>query len=87
MQTVTVSSQRQITIPASFLDQIGVEKKQKLLLFVRQGDLIAQPLGGSVVKNTSGSLNSLIPDAKKGVDLATIRRETAGIVASKLAKE
>lgn len=85
MQLVTISSQRQITIPADMLGQLGVNKKDKLFLTIEEKKLIAKPQKGSAVKRLAGSLSHLIPKSKlkistqKAIKLAkiTAAKETA----------
>jgi len=60
MQLVTISSQRQITIPVDMLGQLGVDKKDKLFLTIEEEKLVAKPQKGSVVDRLAGSLNHLV---------------------------
>ncbi len=60
MQLVTISSQRQITLPVDMLNQLGVDKKDKLFLTVEGERMIAKPQKGNVVDRLAGSLNHLV---------------------------
>lgn len=64
MQLVTISSQRQITIPADMLGQLGVDKQDRLFLSIEEKKLVAKPQKGSVVKRLAGSLNHLVAKSK-----------------------
>lgn len=64
MQLVTISSQRQITIPANMLEELGLEEKDKLFLTIEEKKLVAQPKKGSMVARLAGSLNHLVPKSK-----------------------
>lgn len=87
MYTVTLSSQRQITVPKGLLDTIGFGKGGKLFLYVKNDNIVAIPIRDSIVKSLAGSLEKLIPDNKKAASLNTIDRLTRKAVAAKIANE
>lgn len=87
MYTVTLSSQRQITVPKGLLDMIGFGKGGKLFLYVKNDNIVAIPIRDSIVKSLAGSLEKLIPDDKKAASLNTIDRLTRKAVAAKIANE
>lgn len=87
MYTVTLSSQRQITVPKGLLDMIGFGKGGKLFLYVKNDNIVAIPVRASIVKSLAGSLEKLIPDDKKAASLNTIDRLTRKAVAAKIANE
>lgn len=64
MQLVTISSQRQITIPVYLLNQLGVDKKDKLFLSIEKHKLVAKPRKGSIINQLAGSLNHLVAKSK-----------------------
>lgn len=87
MYTVTLSSQRQITLPKILLDMINVGKNEKLFLYVKNDSIVATPVGSSVVKSLSGSLEKFIPDDKKSATLKTIDKFTRKAAANKIAND
>jgi AbrB family looped-hinge helix DNA binding protein len=87
MNIVTISSQRQITIPKQVLDRLAVSKKDRLLLNVENGQLVLRPVGKSVVEELSGSLVKHISKDKKKGSFKKIRTKTQVIVAKELAQK
>jgi len=87
MNIVTVSSQRQITIPKQVLDQLLVSKKDKLLLNIEDSQLVLKPIGKSIVEKLSGSLAEYIPKNKRKTSFKKIMTQTQKIAAKELAQK
>lgn len=87
MQLVTISSQRQITIPANILEELGLEEKDKLFLTIEEKKLVAQPRKGSMVKRLAGSLNHLIPRSKLKIPTDKAIEKAMEIMAKEIANE
>ena len=87
MNIVTISSQRQITIPSRLLLSIGAKPRGKMVIRAEKGELSIKPLKTSIVQQVAGSLSKYIPPSKRGVPFAKIREETQKIVAAELAKK
>ena len=87
MKIVTVSSKRQITIPADMLRELGAGKKSRLLVLRENGNIVLKPIKNSIVDEVGGSLNKYIDPSKRGVPFSKIMEETKRIVAKKLAEE
>ena len=87
MQLVTISSQRQITIPADILSQLGVDKKDKLFLTVENKKLVAHPKKGSVVDRLAGYLNPLVPKSKLKISTDKAIEMARDIMAREIANE
>ena len=87
MQIVTISSQRQITLPERLLAEIDVEKRDKLVLRVESGTIVAEPVRSSVVEEVAGSLLNKIPAAKRGKPFKVIEQKVKDIAARELANE
>lgn len=85
MKIVTISSKRQITLPAVMLSQLGVGPNSKLMIEERENNLTLKPIKTSVVDEVAGSLHKFVPPSKRGRLLEEIMRETKRIVAKKLA--
>ncbi|MGB9706585.1 MAG: AbrB/MazE/SpoVT family DNA-binding domain-containing protein [Microgenomates group bacterium] len=73
--TVSISSKRQVTIPAVIYKNLGLEKGQKLIVFTEKNKIVMEPaefliekLAGSIIipKRFRGkSLEKIIQEAKK----------------------
>ena len=87
MQLVTISSQRQITIPVDMLAEIGVDKKDRLFLTVENKKLVARPRKGSMVARLAGSLNHLVPKSKLKVPTEKAIEKAMEIMAKEIANE
>ena len=87
MQLVTISSQRQITIPVNMLEELGLEKKDKLFLTIEEKKLIALPRKGSVVDRLGGSLSHLVPKSKLKVPTEKAIEKAMEIMAKEIANE
>ena len=87
MHTVKVSSKRQIAIPKSFLDELGVDFGGRLRIEKDRGSIKLSPIKGSITRSLAGSLDHLVPEDKKGVPFSKIMEETKRKVAKKLAKD
>ncbi|MEK7513885.1 MAG: AbrB/MazE/SpoVT family DNA-binding domain-containing protein [Patescibacteria group bacterium] len=87
MQLVTISSQRQITIPMVMLDQLGVDKKDRLFLTIEGKNLVAKPQKGSVVDRLAGSLNHLVSKSILKIPTQKAIRIAGDIAAKEIADE
>lgn len=87
MQIVTISSQRQITLPQRLLARIGVKKHDRLALDVEGDKLVAKPQKVSLVEELSGSLLPYVKPELRGRSLSEIMRVTRKKVAKHLANE
>ena len=87
MQLVTISSQRQITIPVGMLEELGLEGKDKLFLTIEEKKLIARPRKGSMVARLAGSLNHLVPKSKLKVPTEKAIEKAMEIMAKEIANE
>ncbi len=87
MQLVTISSQRQITIPISMLEELGLAGKDKLLLTVEENQLVAKPKRGSMVARLAGSLNHLVPKSKLKVPTEKAIEKAMEIMAKEIVNE
>jgi len=87
MQLVTISSQRQITIPVDMLGQLGVDKKDKLFLTIEEKKLVAKPQKGNVVDRLAGSLNHLVSKSKLRVSTSKAIRLAKDIAVKEIANE
>ena len=87
MQLVTISSQRQITLPVDMLNQLGVDKKDKLFLTVEGERMIAKPQKGSLVNQLAGSLNYLVSKSKLRVSTSKAIRLAKDIAVKEIANE
>lgn len=87
MQLVTISSQRQITIPVNMLDQLGVDKKDRLFLTIEGKNLIAKPQKGNLVNRLAGSLNHLVPKSKLKISTQKAIGLAKDIAAKEIANE
>lgn len=87
MQLVTISSQRQITIPVNMLEELGVDKKDKLFLTIEAKKLIAKPQKGSVVKRLAGSLNHLVPKSMLKISTQEAISLAKNLAAQEIANE
>lgn len=84
MQVVTISSQRQITLPKAILDALSVAKKDKLLIRIEDKKLIAKPISKSIVAETAGSLRKYIRKEKLDRPFKEIMQVTKKATARKL---
>lgn len=87
MHIATISSQRQITLPQRMLALLKVDAMDKLLIRVKAGKLVAEPMKSSLVAETSGSLLHLVPPEKRGKSLKEIDEYVRKKVAAELAHE
>ncbi|KKS80374.1 MAG: Transcriptional regulator, AbrB family [Candidatus Beckwithbacteria bacterium GW2011_GWA2_43_10] len=87
MQLVTISSQRQITLPVDMLNQLGVDKKDKLFLTVEGERMIAKPQKGSVVDRLAGSLNRLVSKSRRKIPTHKAIEIARDIAAKEIANE
>lgn len=87
MQLVTISSQRQITIPADMLGQLGVDKLDKLFLTIEEEKLVAKPQKGSLVDRLAGSLSHLVPKSMQKISTDKAIEIARDIRAKEIANE
>lgn len=87
MKIVTVSSKRQITIPADMLLELGAGKKSRLLVQRENGNIVLTPIKKSIVDELGGSLYKYIDPSKRGIPFSKIMEETKRITAKKLAEK
>ena len=87
MHTVKISSKRQIAIPKSMMELLGVEVYDQVRIEADEASIKVTPVRKSVVEETAGSLYHLIPKSKRGIPFSKIREETQRIVASELASK
>lgn len=69
----TITSKRQLTIPADIFDKIGLSKGDKVLIKERKGELIIKP-ARLLVEELAGSVD--IPEKLKGKDLDEAIKES-----------
>ncbi len=87
MQLVTISSQRQITIPVGMLEELGLEGKDKLFLTIEEKKLVARPRKGSVVDRLAGSLSHLVPKKLRKIPTDKAIEMARDIMAQEIANE
>lgn len=87
MKIATISSKRQITLPKKLLEELGVEKKDKLLLKVVGDRLTAEPVKTSIVDETAGSLTNMVKKEKLNKPFNYILEETKRKVARKITQD
>lgn len=87
MRVVTVSSKRQITLPAELLVQLGIEPSNKIIIEKEKDIITLRPLKTSIVEEVAGSLSKFVLPSKRGRSFSEIMEETKRIVAKKLAKK
>jgi AbrB family looped-hinge helix DNA binding protein len=72
-KTATITSKRQITIPASLFIKVGLAERQKVLISEEEGKLVITPIL-SLIEKLAGSLE--VPNRWKGKDIDTIIEES-----------
>lgn len=82
MRTVKVSSKNQITLGQHFLDLIGVQKGDRLLLQLEGNKIVAHPLKKKVAERLEGAVR--VKPSLRGVPFSKALAETKKIVAKKL---
>ena len=87
MHIVTISSKRQITIPKSLLETLGLEPRKKVLIEKDGGILKLRPIKKSVVEETAGSLRKYVHPSLLGKSVEEIDREAKKLYAEHLAKK
>lgn len=87
MHLAKISSQRQITIPKRILDDLGLEKYDRLVLEVSDGRMVGSPRPKGVVERTAGALAGSVVEKKKGKSMGEIKEKMAVKVAKKLADD
>lgn len=85
MRIVTISSKRQITLPAAMLSQLGIGPNTKVLIEEKEHNITLKPIKTSIVDQVAGSLSKFVPPSKRGRPFSEIMEETKRIVAKKLA--
>jgi len=73
IKTATITSKRQITIPASLFRKAGLTERQKVIISEEKGKLVITPLA-NLIEKLAGSLE--VPNRWKGKDLDTIIEES-----------
>lgn len=84
MYTAILSSQNQITVPTGLLLSLGIKAKAKLLVDMRDGEIVVTALKKSLVDEVAGSLTTFIPKNRAGKDWEEILKETKILTAKKL---
>lgn len=84
LQTVTVTSQGQITIPAYMRRTLNLNKKRKIFIFLDNGELrmrpaedflsLASSLAVYVKKNKNKTLGQIVDDEQKALKMANLAR-------------
>ncbi|OGY25123.1 MAG: hypothetical protein A2Z11_01330 [Candidatus Woykebacteria bacterium RBG_16_43_9] len=69
----TITSKRQITIPAKLFKKIGFSEREKVLVVEREGELVITPMLKKVEK-LAGSLR--VPEKWRGKDIEEIIEES-----------
>lgn len=72
-KTATITSKRQITIPAALFSKVGLAERQKVLISEEEGKLVITPIVG-LIEKLAGSLE--VPNRWKGKDIDTIIEES-----------
>jgi AbrB family looped-hinge helix DNA binding protein len=72
-KTATITSKRQITIPAALFKEVGLAERQKVLISEEEGKLVITPIV-NLIERLSGSLQ--VPSRWKGKDIDTIIEES-----------
>ncbi|PIR03011.1 MAG: hypothetical protein COV60_02535 [Candidatus Magasanikbacteria bacterium CG11_big_fil_rev_8_21_14_0_20_43_7] len=70
--TGTITSKRQLTIPAKLFKQLGLVTGEKVSIRKKDG-LIVIELKRSVIEQDAGSLAHLVPPALRGVAFKKVR--------------
>lgn len=68
-QVATITSKRQLTIPADMYRKMNFDKRQKVILFLDADGMRVQP-AEQLVEQLAGSLT--VPAAYRGKDVTTI---------------
>lgn len=74
MKIVTISSKRQITLPKSLMEVLGLEPNDQAIVRHEDKRLIFEPMKKSIVEQTAGSLYKHIIPSKRGVSMETIMK-------------
>ena len=85
MKIVTISSKRQVTIPKSFLEVLGLESYGKAILEKEKDKVVIKAMKKSVVDQVGGSLRKYVPKSKLGIPFSKVRQKTQKEVAKYLA--
>ena len=72
-KTATITSKRQLTIPASLFKEVGLAERQKVLISEEEGKLVITPIV-NLIDKLAGSLQ--VPPRWKGKDIDTIIEES-----------
>ena len=87
MNIVTISSQRQITLPKHLLLNLNLRPKEKVSIEAHKDGVLLKPLKTSIAKQLAGSLRKYIHPSKLGVPFDVIMEETIKKVAKELAQK
>ncbi|MEK7526670.1 MAG: AbrB/MazE/SpoVT family DNA-binding domain-containing protein [Patescibacteria group bacterium] len=74
MKVVTISSKRQITLPKSFMEVLGLEPNDQAIIRHENRKIIFEPMEKSIVEQTAGSLYGYIHPSKRGASIETIMK-------------
>ena len=72
-KTATITSKRQITIPAALFKEVGLAERQKVLISEEGGKLVITPVA-NLIEKLAGSLQ--VPSRWEGKDVDTIIEES-----------
>lgn len=73
LQTVSITSKRQITIPATIYNKLGLEKGQRLVVFTDEKRIVMEP-AEFLIEKLAGSIS--LPKKFKGKKLEKIIQQT-----------
>ncbi len=87
MHTVKISSKRQIALPKSILEVLGINIYDQVQIEAYKDSIKLTPVGGSVARRLAGSLAHLVSEDKKRVPFSKIMEVTKRKAAKKLASD
>lgn len=87
MHIATISSKRQITLPKSLLEELGLGANKKVLVTKEKNALKIKPVKKSVTEELSGSLTKFVHPSKLGVPWKKIKGEVGEAIAEHAATE
>lgn len=85
MKLTTLSTKNQITVPVKILNDLGIEKLQRVSVDVEGGRIVISPLKQSVTDRLAGSVK--VSKSKLGKNLSEIMAITRKKTAQNIAKE
>ncbi|MDO8609495.1 MAG: AbrB/MazE/SpoVT family DNA-binding domain-containing protein [bacterium] len=76
MKISTLSSKNQITLPKETLFYLGIKPKDKIIIEIRNKEIVLSSMKTSVVAETAGTLNQYVATKKLNKSLHSIMKST-----------